>query len=152
MEPKMVHKPAFTVIGMKIRTRNEHGEVPRLWYEFVPRFAEVKNVTNRNEAFGVLDNFDPETREVDYLAGLEVGDVEEIPKGMTSLKIHAQKYAVFTTTLPGLMDTLRKIHTEWLPQSGFEHTAGPDLEVYDRDFDPQDETSKMYVYIPVTRP
>lgn len=151
MEPKIVHKPAFTLVGMKIRTSNEHGEVPKLWYQFVPRFAEVKNVTNRNEAFGVLDNFDPETRELDYLAGLEVGNAEEIPKGMTSLAIPAHKYAVFTTTIPGLMDTLRRIHTEWLPRSGFEHAEGPDLEVYDRDFDPQDEASKMYVYIPVAR-
>jgi AraC family transcriptional regulator len=152
VEPKMVDKPAFTVVGMKIRTRNEHGEVPRLWYEFVPRFAEVKGVTNRNEAYGVLDNFDPETRELDYLAGLEVGSAGEIPEGMTSLKIPAQTYAVFTTTLPDLMDTLRKIHREWLPKSGFEHTEGPDLEVYGREFDPQDETSKIYIYIPVASP
>jgi AraC family transcriptional regulator len=137
---------------MKIRTRNEHGEVPRLWFEFIPRFGEVKNVINRNQAFGVLDNFDQATRELDYFAGLEVDSVEDVPDGMTSLQIPGQRYAVFTTTLPDLMDTLRSIHKEWLPQSGFEHARAPDMEVYGTDFDPQDETSNLAVWIPVVKP
>ena len=28
-EPKTLTKPAFTVIGMKYRGKNEHGEIPQ---------------------------------------------------------------------------------------------------------------------------
>ena len=36
MEPKLVHLPAFTVVGMKYRGKNEQNEIPQMWGRFIP--------------------------------------------------------------------------------------------------------------------
>lgn len=149
MEPEIKSKPAFTAVGMKYRGKNENNEVPQLWGEFGPRMNEIKHIVG--PAYGVMDNYDEKSGEFDYVAGFEVDSTADIPAGMVSVDVPEQTYAVFTCTLPTLLEAFKYAYKTWLPQSGYNRADGPEFELYDENFNPEDETSKMYIYIPVVK-
>jgi AraC family transcriptional regulator len=149
MEPKIVTKSAFTVVGVKYRGKNEKNEIPQLWEQFGPRICEIKRLADPHVAYGVMHNYDEESGEFDYVAGFEVSSVAEVPEGMVSWEVPEQTYAVFTCTLPTLMETFEHAYKTWLPQSGYQRADSPEFELYDENFDSQDENSEMAIYIPI---
>ena len=149
MEPTFVSRPAFTVVGMKYRGRNEQREIPQLWDRFMPRSGEIQHRVDPHVAYGVMGNYDMATGEFDYLAGFEVEGAAEIPAGMAHWDVPAQTYAVFPCTLPTLMDVIHQINQAWLPASGRQRAEGPEFEFYDERFDPSDPSSAMYIYVPL---
>ena len=148
MEHQIVSKPAFTVVGMKYRGKNEHDEIPQLWGQFVPRIPEIRHRNPDPATYGVMYGYDEETGEFDYVAALHVNSAADLPEGMVSVEIPAAQYVVFTCTLPTLSPTYRQVHP-WLAQSEYEHAGTPEFEFYGQDFDPGDPNSPMSVYIPV---
>ena len=149
MEAKIVSRPAFTVVGLKYHGKNEHNEIPQMWREFGPRMREIKHIVNPHVAYGVAGNYDEDSGEFDYVAGFEVDSVADMPEGMASWEVPEQTYAVFPCTLPTLHETFQYAYKTWLPQSGRQRAEGPEFELYDEKFDPEDASSEMYVYIPV---
>jgi len=149
MDPKIVEREGFTVVGMPYHGKNENDEIPQMWGAFGPQIQEIKDVANPSVCYGICDNMDPNTGEFDYIAGLEVSRAEEVPEGLVCWEVPAGRYAVLTTTLPRIGETFKFAYHEWLPGSGFEHRPGPDLEVYDESFDPQDPSSQFDVFIPI---
>jgi AraC family transcriptional regulator len=149
MEPKIVEREAFTVVGMRYHGKNEKGEIPQLWGVFGPRVQEIKDVCNHSVCYGISDNMDHTTGEFDYIAGLEVSAAEEVPKGMVCWEVPAGKYAVFATALPKIGETFMYAYKTWMPKSGHEATGGPDFELYDHNFDNQDPNSQFEVFIPI---
>ena len=149
MEPKIVNREAFTVVGIKYRGTNEQNEIPQVWQALMPRVPEIKNITKPDVAYGISGNLDQASGEFDYVAGYEVSAVEDIPEGMVRWEIPAGAYAVFSTTLPAIGETFTHAYKTWLPQSGHQATGGPDFELYDRHFDPQNPNSTFDLYIPL---
>ena len=68
---------------------------------------------------------------------------------MVCWEIPESKYAVFTCTLPTIGKAFDYAYKTWLPQSGYERTCGSEFEFYDKDYNPEDENSEMYIYIPI---
>jgi predicted transcriptional regulator YdeE len=99
-------------------------------------------------AYGVMDHYDPQTGEFDYLAGFGVERVAQLPEGMISRTVPTQTYAVFPCTLPTIMQGIAAAHA-WLKESGTQRAAGPEFEFYDEHFMGDDST--MYIYIPIQR-
>jgi AraC family transcriptional regulator len=149
MEPEIKSKPAFTVVGIKYRGKNENNEIPQLWFTLGPRINEIKHRVG--PAYGVMDNHDEESGAFDYIAGIEVDSSADIPEGMVSIDVPDQTYAVFTSTLPTLLKTYQHVCKTWLPQSDYRRADGPEFELYDATFNPADETSELHVFIPVTK-
>jgi AraC family transcriptional regulator len=149
MEPEMKSMPAFTVVGMKYRGKNKNNEIPALWEKFGPKMGEIKHIIG--PAYGVMDNYDEKSGEFDYIAGFKVETASDIPEGMVSKDVPEQTYAVGICTLPTIREVCEYLYHTWLPQSGFNHAHGPEFELYDENFDPEDEKSKMYIYIPVVK-
>ena len=83
-EPKITSKPAFTVIGMKYRGKNEQEEIPQLWGKFMERESEINDRVNPRVCFGVEDNFDKTSGEFDYVAAFEVSSDADVPEGMVN--------------------------------------------------------------------
>jgi AraC family transcriptional regulator len=98
---------------------------------------------------GVTFGFDPAAREFNYLAGYPVEPSFWAPTGISLIHIPLQNYAAFATTLPGLMDTLHQANHVWLPASPHRRADGPEVELYNEAFDPQDPASPMYFYLPI---
>lgn len=149
MEPKIVERAAFTVVGMHYRGKNEKDEIPQMWQALGPRFEEIQHIANPDAAYGISANMDQSTGEFDYIAGFEVDRVESVPEGMIRWEVPGGTYAVFTCTLPSLGETFMHTYRTWMPQAGYQPTGGPDFELYDERFDPQDPDSTFDVYIPI---
>lgn len=149
IQPQIIVRPGFTIVGMKYHGNNQHGEISQLWRKFGPRMHEIRHATNRAVSYGLVEHFDESTGEFDYIAGMEVDSTEDIAEDMMAQRVPPQTYAIFPTTLPALHQTFDTITSEWLPNSGYRHADGPELELYDEHFDPADPASEMYVYIPI---
>lgn len=156
MEPRIVNKPAFTVVGVPFTglvtsapfdNSDQNNEIGKAWDEFNARCSEIRDICG--PAYGLCFGM-PNDREPWYIAGIEVERAEQIPPGMMSRTVPAQKYAVFQCTLATLGATYRHITEEWQPRSGFEHADAPDFELYDEEFDAADAGhGKLSVYWPI---
>lgn len=152
--PTFVTLPAFMVIG--IADEVEPGQTERIgqmWARFVPLMGGIPGRLNPAVTYGICCPLE-DARESDrfsYVAGVQVGSLEEIPRGMTGVQVPAARYAVFGHVHgigPALVRTMRYIFGEWLPASGYE-LSGPDFEYYDERFDPATSTGEFFIYVPI---
>ncbi len=119
MEPKIIKKDTFQIIGIQFRGNNDNNACPKLWDKFIPRMGEVMPfVTQPVTSYGVCSDFDMEENIFTYTVGFQVKDLSTIPPNMISLKIPEQKYAVFTCSLPTIIKTIEHIYKKWIPSSG----------------------------------
>ncbi|MBN1934250.1 MAG: GyrI-like domain-containing protein [Anaerolineae bacterium] len=148
MEPKIVTKSAFTLIGMRYFGKNEHGEIPALWDRLNPRWHEFKNQAD-NWAYGVCTDMN-DRGEIEYVAGIAVTDASHVPEGMVVRQVPEAKYAVFETKLSNIGKTYDYAMHTWLPQSGYAWGQSPDFEMYGAEFDPaHPQEGTLYVYVPI---
>ena len=148
MEPKIVTKPAFTLIGMRYFGKNEQGEIPALWDHFGPRMVEIKP-RDGYCCYGVCWQPD-ESGEFEYVAGVSATAEASIPDGMVSRSVPAAQYAVFPTKLKDIGETYRHISEDWLASSGYEWGGTLDFELYDDTFDPTlGGEAVLYIYFPI---
>jgi AraC family transcriptional regulator len=148
MEPQIVTKPALTLVGVQAHGKLEGMDLKSLWNGFGPRIAEIKG-GDPNVCYGAMDHYDEATGEFDYLAACEVKGAASLPDGMVSWAIPAQTYAVYPCALPQIGEGWQTIYQQWLPASGYRRAAGPEFELYDEQFNPQDPASVLYICVPI---
>lgn len=153
MQPMIVTKPAFTVVGFKYHGKNENQEIKGVWDVFNTRVDELLAAASGiGQAYGVCSSAIEPDGSFDYLAGLEVQAIAELPEGMEQWVVPEQTYAVFPCKLATIGEAYRYAFEEWLPQSGYRRADGPDFEYYDETFDVADAAnSQLYVYVPITK-
>jgi AraC family transcriptional regulator len=147
MKPKFVTKPAFTVVGLRIRTKPMSPDIPALWDQFVPRMDEIENPSEPYVSYGVMGNYTADG--FDYMAGNPVEDATHLPEGMVSWDVSANTYAVFDATLSNVGQVFNDIYNTWLPSSEYQPVDGFTLERYGEDFSP--DTPNFTVYVPVQK-
>lgn len=145
MEPQIVTKPAFTVVGLKYCGLNKNNEIAQMWQKFIPRLGEIKHGTGPHVTYGVCCDQEGGD-DIEYIAGVEVDSLEDIPTGMASMSVPEQKYAIFPCTLQTIHQAYQHAFQTWLPQSGYHRANGPDFEFYDDTFE---SLSVMYIYVPI---
>ena len=152
MEPKIVDREAFHVVGMTQRfTPGKIDGIPALWARLVLRSAEVADVIpGVNYGVGIEDRKDGEPGFL-YTAGTAVSSVGRVPEGMSVLAIPAGRYAVFTHRGPvtHLAKTIVAVWHQWLPRSGLKARHAPDFECYDRRFKMNKPDSEVDLYVPI---
>lgn len=152
MEPKIVSKPGFTVTGMLQRGKmGAANTIPQLWTQFGPRMHTIPQVVHPEVCYGLMDHYDEQTGEFDYVAACEVESNAAAPDDMVRWEVPAQTYAVFTTTLPQVGAAFDEIYQRWLPASGYRHAASPEFECYGPTFDPANPSAEMEIYIPISK-
>jgi AraC family transcriptional regulator len=149
LNAKIIEKPAFTVVGMMVRAKPGDPSMMQLWLDFDDQLERIPNKIEPGVFYGVVDNFDTDTQEFDYLASVEIPAGQAAPEGMATWAVPAQTYAVFETTLPQIGRAYETIYGTWLPGSDFERANAPEFEYYGTEFEPSDPNSKMSVWIPV---
>lgn len=157
MEPKIITKPAFTVVGLPYFGKNENQEIHELWNEFNRRMAQTGGIKNETgeAAIGLCITPDVETTAgvFEYVAGLPVSKVEDVPEGFVVRQVPEYTYAVFAHKgdLASLHKTYEYIYETWLPQSGYQLAAKIDFEYYNEDFKDFAPESVFYIYIPIKK-
>ncbi len=158
IEPKIVEKAEFIVIGPAIKCTTEDDEnvkrIPLFWEEEMEKdtLKKIPNVVNPNTCYGICTDF--ESPNFIYMIAREVDRLEGVPDDMIGRKIPAATYAVFTAKGPitkAVQDATRYIYSTWLPESGYEHAMTADLEVYDERRMSDDDQSEVDICIPIVK-
>ncbi len=149
MEPKIVTRDEFKVVGIQYIGQRGSDEFPKLWNRFMPLMSNVANWVEPQVSYGAsFDHEDPE--KLRYIACREVSDLDNVPEGMVGETVPGGTFAVFTHTGP--VDTLNEtydlIYGTWLPAAGIETDTFYDFERYDLRFN-NSETSIMEIWIPI---
>jgi predicted transcriptional regulator YdeE len=146
----MVKLPSFTVVGMSDFIPDDEPEMyAELWGKIMAKMGPLMGKVDMNTGYGLTLDYDEDEGIFHYLAGFKAYDPMDVPEGFATYDLPAQKYAIFTTTMAGIHDTYMFIYEEWLPKAGYNRAGGPDFELYDTSFNPEDPASQLYVYIPI---
>lgn len=133
-------------------------EIPQLWHDVGPQMGSLPTVAEQ-VGYGACFAEGKEEEGFDYLAAAPVKEVRDLPDGWTTVKLPAQRYAVFAHEGPvsQLNETVERVMAEWLPQSGQgqpvkQSPAGEYLqflEHYGKDYDPETGTGDIELWVPV---
>ncbi|KRB84918.1 GyrI-like domain-containing protein [Noviherbaspirillum sp. Root189] len=133
-----------------LRRRHEFGAmdtgIPKQWQDF-HALGAISGRIGPN-FYGVICGADATGCE--YMCGVEVASLSELPVGMGKLHVPAQRYAVFVHDdhVSTLRHTWQQIF-DWLPTSGFVSAQTPDFEVYGPEYDTTSGTGGTEVWIGV---
>jgi len=152
MEPKIAERPAFMVMGLKYLGKNQHNEISQMWGEFNQRIEQMKYPI-QDACYGVCNWVEGAEEGVfEYVSGVEVKGIDNLPENFVLRLIPAHRYAVFAHrgSLETLGETYRNIYQVWLPQSGLKlHPDKFDMEIYDEAFKDFAEDSVMWIYVAI---
>ena len=155
MQPKIMTKPGFKIIGIEVRTSNPDemsgkGKIGEIWQKFYSENILSTIPGKRGDA--VLAAYTDYESDVNgaysLIIGSEVDSLANIPAGLVGREIPAAKYAVFTSArgaIPGvIIDVWKKI---W-DYKGAARAYQTDLEVYGKESrDPNNAQVEVYVSI-----
>jgi CubicO group peptidase (beta-lactamase class C family)/predicted transcriptional regulator YdeE len=159
MNPKVVERDGFTVIGITARTTNAKemtpdGVIGKQWMRIFQEgvLGKIPNKADASIVAVYTDYASDHNGEYTYLLGVRVTSDAEVPEGMVAKNIPGGKFAVFTSDkgpAPQVVPaTWMKINS--LPQDavGADRLYRADYEVYDeRARDPQNLQVDVYVGI-----
>ena len=149
--PRIETREAMLIAGLSehYQCAEDAGGIPTQWQRFVSFLDRIPD-QRREDTFGVVYNTDDEGG-MDYLSGVQVTGVSQLPPGLKSLRLPAIHYAIFFH--PDHVATIRAswnyIWNEWLPQSRFELADAPILEHYDQRFNPRTGAGGVELWVPL---
>jgi AraC family transcriptional regulator len=156
MEPKIISKKAFLVIGIELKTTTSEGknfiEMPQFWQQVIQK-RQIKNIPNKKQpdtVLGICMDFKTDGA-FSYIIGSEVTHTDNVPDDMVSREILEANYAVFTARgkMPdSIQNMIKYIYQEWLPKSNYQHAYSPEFELYDERSD-DSENAEVDIYIPI---
>lgn len=151
MEHRIVEKKGFRVVGFGTKEpmtmENCFEKVPRFWEAHrrdVPRLLPLMDGTEPQGVLGVS------ACDGGVFSGYYIAVATELPapEGMEEYNVSAGTWAAFPCVgpVPDAIQALQKrIITEWLPNSGYEYAAAPDIEVYGAD------SCRNEVWLPIVK-
>ena len=119
MKPEIVEQEKIRILGIQRRIDPMTADYQKLWRdELVPYYATIGRLGKGQGWFGVYFPAEEEGR-VDFVAGMAIDDLDEVPEGLVVREIKGGKLALFRCGLAELGETWRNIHTRWLPEAGY---------------------------------
>jgi predicted transcriptional regulator YdeE len=156
--PKVVHRPAFSVMGIEVRTTNakeasSDGVIGKQWQKFF-QDGVLEKIPNRADSnlYAVYNNYtDGRNGEYSFLIGPKVPEGSVPPAGLVLKTVPAGNYAVITSEQgPVVKVVVAAWQRVWKMED--EHTLGgqrayaADFELYDqRGIDPQNSQVDLYI-------
>lgn len=130
-------------------TEETSALIPALWQRFQPHLGHVPGQIGR-DAYGVIAKGDHEGQ-IDYIAGVEVSDVSDLPAEYSRVRIPSLRYAVFEHQghVSAIRRTWMTIWNRWLPDSGHRLADAPEFERYTEAFDPWSGAGGIEIWIPL---
>lgn len=119
MQPQIVQRESFTVMGIVGHFNSAGENLGPLWGEYMKYHVQIAQLGIDNGHYGVYLGAD-HSQAIDYLAGMAVDTVENGPEGVTIRELPAAQYAVFSCELKNLGPTYGFIWNEWLLSSKYQ--------------------------------
>ena len=151
MEPKIISKDQFKIVGVKRRFKAERQNFDNIWNDFMKQYDEIKARCIDNGFYGI--NFEPDENNFqDYMAGIAVDKDFQNPNDKLTEHIQPPSlYAVFQCKVKNIGETYMKIFSEWANNS--QYTVN-DKKVPCYDYYPPNTTredDKVLLYISVIK-
>lgn len=135
MEPTIKEIGELKLVGIK-----HHGtdkDIPEVWMKMTPYYDKIQHKAKPD--VGVEYSWgecDEHKDKYWFMVSSLVEKLEDIPEGLETATIPAQKYAVFTHkgTIHTIGKTFNHIYKEWLPNSDIECSGNFNLQWYDDRF------------------
>lgn len=123
--------------------------IPSQWHRFAPQIGKVPTQVGQT-TYGVCWNYKPGYG-FDYVTGVEVRDASGLSKDFASIRLPAQRYAVFAHRkhVSSIPETLDAIWRKWMPNSGHQPADAPCFERYTEEFNPQTGTGGIEIWVPI---
>ena len=136
--------------GIDSEKNNMALKLPQLWATFLPRLDEVPHRIGEG-GYGVIQQTAARADELEYWAAVPVTKIDRLPRGLTSLRVPASRYARFAHRglVANVNMTVNYIYSSWLLRSGMRHTYGCDLELYGEEYQADSDKSVIYYAIPI---
>jgi predicted transcriptional regulator YdeE len=158
MQPKIVEVPAFSVIGIRVRTNNAKetaagGVIPSQWEKFFEEGIANKIPHKIGPTiYAVYTNYASDHNgDYDFLIGLKVSSVSEIPLGMAAVKVPSGRYAIVPSATGPVSQVVpqawqRVYSLDDAKQLGGTRAYKADFELYDqRSQNPQSSQVDLYI-------
>ena len=126
------------------------SRIPEQWERLRPYLGNVPNQLDK-KSYGVCYNLDQ--GEFDYLCGVKVSSISQLPEGFSHIETPPQRYAVFTHDehISKLKDTLDAIGKEWLPNAEYEPTGYPAFFERYENYNPETGMGDIEIWVPVKK-
>ncbi|AKJ98920.1 MULTISPECIES: GyrI-like domain-containing protein [Pseudomonas fluorescens group] len=149
-EPRLEQGRFLLIAGFGARfTACTMQDIPLVWEKFLPWLGKVPGEKDE-VTYGVGCNPDGEGG-FEYIAGVEISRLDDLPEQFRWIEIQPARYAVFEHKGPlkQLPETFRYIWDVWLPQSGHAAADAPEFERYSEDFNPKTGEGSLEIWIPL---
>lgn len=158
MNYQILKRDAFQIVGVrKSISCNEQidqsNDINRFWAQVGEEGIVDQLLTlNNGQISGLIGatvDFNAKNNQIDYWIAVESSGVA--PTGLFIYEIPPAKWIIFEAIGPVAQivpETWRKIYSEWLPTSNYQHSGGPSLEIY-KSAHPTSPTAKTEIWIPV---
>ena len=149
--PRFENGRTLLIAGLAERYNPETAPagIPAQWQRFAPFMGHIPGQIGK-ASYGILTNTDS-AGNADYICGVEVSDFAAAPPELRRLRIHEQKYAVFSHRghISAIRDLWHHIRTQWLPASGRKVADSPEFERYGQEYDPATGNGGFEIWIPL---
>ena len=123
-QPRFEHGHFLLIAGFggTFTQQNTQG-IPELWERLTPHLGKIPGQIGE-VTYGVCCNFDGKGG-FDYIAGVRISKLDDLPDTYRWVEIQPQQYVVFEHQGPlaTLPQTFQYIHGTWLPQSCLLYTS-----------------------------
>lgn len=106
-EPRFVSLFGMYIVGWEVRTSNrdeaqpEKAKIPGVWERAREEeiVGQISNAKEPDVMLGAYTRYQSDDKgPYSLIVGLEVTDLDEVPRGMTGITVLAQEYVVFTSS------------------------------------------------------
>ena len=143
LNPKVVERDAFTVVGIAARTSNARemtadGIIGKQWERLMQEglLAKIPNKADQNIVAVYTDYASDHNGEYTFVLGARVKSNQDLPAGMVAKKVPAGKFAVFTSEKGS---AAKVVPETWMKINSLPHSAAGGDRVYRADYEIYDE-------------
>lgn len=149
MEPNIVDRPAFALVGIQAWIDPETADHEAIFDELYRPHAENARAVASSPGFLGAYFASRGPGRIGYMVGVEAPQGTAAPPGLVALEIPAARYAIFEFPREDVGGMWDYIHGEWLPASDeYALASTPVFEYY-----PQENTTetRLSIWIPLRR-
>jgi AraC family transcriptional regulator len=150
--PRIIEGSPLLIAGLAERHPNDKPEeIPAQWQRLTPYLGSVLHA-NDGAAYGVVLDLFFNENSFQYLNGVRVDSLHDLPPELTALRLPARRYAAFTH--PGHVSTMRRtVHTIFTHSLGECRLDADDcpnfVEYYGPGFDIEAGINDVEVWVPL---